>query len=196
MTTLVLGSGPAALEAARHLPDAPVVPRAWHAEPGRLWIEDEAGVRAVSFERLLLVDDAPLILAILGCAFHKGAPVVDSRGETTRPGIFAAGPALGVTGEEGVAQTRLAALALAGKPAEGRIEAPARLLPGAERLDPVGVAGLLEGLPGPDRDAALAQSALIGPLAFALPVGFAALAAFASEMPAARPVQSAAGELV
>jgi hypothetical protein len=197
VTTLLLGSGPAALEAARLLPDAPVVPRAWHAEPGRLWIEDEAGVRALAFTRLLVLDDVPLILAALGCGFQGGRPVVDERGGTSRPGVFAAGPALGVSGAEGLAQLRVAALALAGRAGgEGGVEAVPRPLPAVGRLDPLGMAGLLEEPPGPERDGAvLAQAALIGPVAFALPVGFAALAAMAGEMPEPRPVQADAGGL-
>ena len=196
MITVILGTGPAAREATRHLPDAIAVPQAWHAEAGRLWIEDGAGVRAVAFDRLLLVDAAPLLLVALGCAYRDGAPVVDGRGETTCPGVFAAGPALGMAGAAGVAQVRLAAVALAGRPAGGRIEAAVRPLPAVERLDPVAVAGLLEQEPGPARDAALlAQCSLVGPVALALPVGLAALAAMAGEMPEPRPVQSAAGEL-
>jgi len=196
MRTVILGGGPAALDASRHLPGAALVPQAWHAEPGRLWVEDETGVRALLFERLLVLDDVPLVLAALGCAFTGGTPVVDGRGETTRHGVFAAGPALGVTGADGEAQIRIAALALVSEPCAGRIEAPHRSLPGADRQDPMGLAELLEQPPGPARNGAvLAQCALIGPVAFALPVGFAALAATAAGMPEPRPVQSDAGAL-
>ncbi|MBB5695423.1 hypothetical protein [Muricoccus pecuniae] len=196
MSPLVLGGGPAALEASRHLPGAVIVPQAWHAEPGRLWVEDRGGLRALLFDRLLVLDDVPLILAALGCTFDGGAPVVDGYGETSQPGIFAAGPALGVTGPEAPVQARIAALALAGQPAGPGIAARPRPLPAQERLDPVALAGLLEGPPGPARDdAVLAQCALIGPVAFALPVGLAALAAMAGEMPDPLPVQSDAGGL-
>lgn len=194
MSTLVLGEGAPAREALRHLPGGRLVPGAWHAEwrdgSGRLWIEDAAGVRALVFDRLLVLSDAPLILAALGCAFAGAAPVVDERGETTRRGVFAAGPVLGAAGAEAEAQARIAALVLAGEPGDGRIVPPARALPSAERLDPVGLAALLEEPPGPSRsDAALAQCALVGPVAFASPVGFAALAATAGDMPVPRPVQ-------
>lgn len=196
MSLLILGSGPAALEAARHLPDAAVVPRAWHAEPGRLWVEEEGGARALSFDRLLVLDDVPLILVALGCAFDGGVPVVDGQGGASQPGVFAAGAALGATGPEALAQARSAAKALAGQPEDTRVEARPRPLPTAERLDPLAMAALLEEPPGPARDAAvLAQSALVGPVAFALPVGFAALAARAGGMPEPGPVQRDAGGL-
>ena len=198
MSTLVLGDGAPAREALRHLPGASLVPGAWHAEwwdgSGRLWVEDAAGVRALFFDRLLVLNDASLILAALGCAFAGAAPVVDERGETSHRGVFAAGLVLGATGAEAEAQARIAALALAGKPGEERIVPPTRVLPAAERLDPVGLAALLEEPPGPSRnDAALAQCALVGPVTFASPVSFAALAATAGDMPAPRPVQDDAG---
>lgn len=57
MSTVIIGGGPAGRVAAAVLPDAILVARraatAWHAEPGRLWLEDAAGVRSLLFTRLL-----------------------------------------------------------------------------------------------------------------------------------------------
>ncbi|MBR0681302.1 hypothetical protein GXW74_12470 [Roseomonas eburnea] len=187
---LILGRGEAAREAARHLPDALVLEApAWHAEPGLVWVEDAAGVRALPFARLLVLEDAPLLLAALGCTFDGGVPVVDERGETSVTGVFAAGAVLGAA--DAVAQARSAALAMAGRPIDDTVVATARPLPAAERVDPVEIAGLLEDGREPE---ALAQAALLGPLHFARPVGLAALAALASERPASRPAQTDAGE--
>ncbi|MBL6455294.1 hypothetical protein JMJ55_08180 [Belnapia sp. T6] len=190
MRAVIIGAGPAGRAAAALLPEARVVTRpaetAWHAEPGRIWIEGAAGVAAVEFSRLLLAADEPLLLMALGCRFEAGRPVVDEAGQTTRPGIFAAGAILGAAdAEEAARQGAIAARALAGLPPDGRIAASPRPLPAAERLDPLAVAQLLEEEPGPDRSArALAQAELRGArltslVAPARPVGFAALAAMA-----------------
>lgn len=196
MSTVVVGSGLAGRKAARRLPEARLIAHpeatAWHAEPGRIWVEDAAGVRAVPFTRLLLCDDEPLLLAALGCGFRDGVPAVDARGETSVPGVFAAGRVLGAaTDDDVLAQVRVAARALAGRPPEGSIAAAPRSLPHADRLDPLGVAALLEEPPGEARNrAALAQCALLGPVLPARPVGLAALAALAGEMPQPGPVQA------
>ena len=202
MTGLVIiGAGPAGRAAARLLPDAQVIarPRAtvWHAEAHRLWIEDAAGIRSLAFERLLLCADEPLLLATLGCAFREGRPAVDATGATTVPGVFAAGRILGaITAEEAEAQARIAAAALLGRPAGAAMEVRPRPLPQTERRDPVGLAALLEEKPGHGRNvAALAQSALLGPVRPARPVGLAALAALAAEQPEPRPVQPDRGNL-
>lgn len=200
MRAVVIGAGPAGRAAAALLPGARVVARpaetAWHAEPGRIWIEGEAGVSAVGFDRLLLAADEPLLLMALGCRFEHGRPVVDEAGQTTRPGIFAAGGILGAADAgEAARQGAIAARALAGLPPEGRIVVVPCPLPAAERLDPLAVAQLLEEPPGPDRSArALAQAALRGArltslVAPARPVGFAALAAMAPATLAPRGTQ-------
>ncbi len=181
---LIIGGGAAARAAAAILPQARLLAgpdeTVWHAQDHRLWIETAGGLGTVSFSRLLLCADEPLLLLALGCAFRAGRPVVDERGETSRPGMFAAGPVLGTTGRESeAAQARIAARALAGLPPEGRITValPAAAADSGARLDPAGIAALLEQEPGPERNrAALAQAVLLGAVLPARPVGFAALA--------------------
>lgn len=189
---IIIGGGPAGRAAAAILPEALLVARpaatAWHAEPGLVWLEDAAGVRSVPFTVLLLAADEPLLLLSLGCDFAAGRPVVGPTGETTRPGIFAAGAILGAaSATEAARHGGIAARAMAGRPAEDSIAPPPpRALPTEpERLDPLAVAQLLEGAAGADRNAvALAQAGLRGSrltsvVAPARPVGFAALAALA-----------------
>jgi hypothetical protein len=156
------------------------------------------------FTRLLLAADEPLLLLALGCEFIEGRPVVGPAGETTRPGIFAAGAVLGAaTAEEAARQGAIAARALAGLPVEGQIAPPPpRTLPAdPERLDPLAVAQLLEGPAGEARSAmALAQAGLRGGrltsvVAPARPVGFAALAALAPAMLPPRGTQPDAEKL-
>ncbi len=198
---VIVGGGPAGRAAARLLPEARVIARpdatVWHAEPGLLWVETARGVEPLAFDHLLLCADEPLLLAALGCAFRDGRPVADASGATTAPGVFAAGRVLGArTAEEAAAQARIAASALLGQPGGGAIAARPRAIPEAERLDPVGIAALLEEPPGEARNgAALAQCALLGPVLPARPVGLAALAALATDPPAPRPVQTDAGLL-
>jgi len=205
---VLVGAGPAGRAAAELLPDAIMVARpeatGWHAEPGRLWIEAASGVTSVAFSRLLLCADEPLLLMALGCGFASGRPLVSEAGETTIPGIYAAGRILGAdTPEEAARQGRVAAGAILGmhtgpgiepdRPVGGQPpperrperppERPARRP--AQRLDPLEIAQLLEQPPGPERNrAALAQagtrgSRLSGVVAPARPVGLAALAAIA-----------------
>jgi hypothetical protein len=206
MRAVIIGAGPAGRAAAAVLPEARVVARpaetAWHAEPGRIWIEGGAGVAALDFDALLLAADEPLLLMALGCRFEDGRPVVDEAGQTTRPGIYAAGGILGAANaDEAARQGAIAARALAGLPLNGRITAVPRLLPAGERLDPLAVAQLLEEPSGVDRNArALAQAALRGTrltslVAPARPVGFAALAAMAPATLASRGTQGDAGVL-
>ncbi len=202
-STIIIGAGPAGRAAAEILPDARVIARpaatVWHAEGQTLWIESEGGVQSVAFSRLLLCADEKLLLVSLGCVFRDGVPVIDPAGQTTQPGIFAAGRILGAASPgEAAAQAQVAARALAGLPAEGRIEPkrPASVpSSSAPRLDPVGMAALLDALPSPERDTAvLAQVALIGQVRPARPVSFAALAAAAQPVPE-RPAQQDAGVL-
>ena len=201
MRTVIVASGAAGREAARCLPEARLIAQpeatAWHAEPGRIWIEDAAGVRAVPFDRLLLCDDEPLLLTALGCEFHDGVPAVDGHGRTSVPSVFAAGRVLGAATEDDIlAQVRVAAQALAGGASVGAIATVPRRLPDAERLDPVGMAAVLEEPPGGARTlAALAQCVLLGPVLPSRPVGFAALAAMAHDVPQPGPVQADAGAL-
>jgi len=199
---VIIGAGPAGRAAAELVPDARVIARpastVWHAEPGMLWIEAGGRVQSVTFSRLLLCADEKLLLVSLGCAFRDGAPIVDAQGQTTQPGIFAAGRILGAaTPEAAATQARIAARALAGLPAEGSIapSAPSSPLPQAPRRDPLAMAALLDAPPGLERDRELlAQVALIGPVRPARPVSFAALAAAAQSMPE-RPAQQDAGVL-
>lgn len=202
--TVIVGGGPAGRAALACLRGARLVTLpalAWHAEPGRLWVEDAGTVRAEPFTALLLCADEPLLLATLGCAFDGVRPVVDGNGRTTVPGVFAAGRVLGAdTAEQAEAQARRAAGAASLLPSgQGCHAAP--VLPAAagslpERLDPVGLAELLEQPAGPERNAAaLAQGAMLGPVLPARPVGLASLAALTPERPASRPVQPDAGAL-
>ena len=204
---VILGAGPAGSAAAAILPEARVIARpaatAWHAEPGRLWIETAAGVEAVGFDRLLLCADEPLLLLALGCAFADGRPQVDPTGQTSRPGIFAAGGVLGAT------RPRRPPARAASPPrpwpacrrkAAGR-HAAGRARSRRGRLDPLAIAQLLETPPGPARSAAvLAQAALRGPrlssiAAPARNVGFAALAAMAPATLTPRETQADKGTL-
>lgn len=189
---IIVGGGVAGQAALALLPGARLVTRpawAWHAEPGRIWVEDSAGVRVEPFTALLLCANEPLLLAALGCGFDGDRPIVDEAGAMTVPHVFAAGR---VTGAETVtaaqAQARAAAAAILGD--HGPAVAPAPSSVFVDRLDPVGLAGLLEQPPGPARNAAvLAQCAVLGPVLPARPVGLAALAALTPDPPVPRPVQ-------
>jgi hypothetical protein len=189
---IVIGAGPAGLAAAQILPAARVIARpkatAWHAETGRIWIEDASGIASVPFTHLLLCADEPLLLHALGCAFLGDRPVVDAHGATSVDGVFAAGRILGATTPEQAArQARIAASRLAGLPLDGRIEVEPCVVEhaSAERLDPLDIAIMLEWPTGRERNrAALAQTRargghLTGLVAPASPVGFMALAAAA-----------------
>ena len=168
---VVVGAGPAGQAAASLLPMARVIARpsatAWHAEPGRVWIEDMSGVTAVEFRQLLLCADEPLLLMALGCTFHHGQPVVDDGGATSVTGVYAAGRILGAaTAEEAARQGRIVAQAATGRPTEGRVEprvSPTAPSADAARLDPLDIARLLEMPAGPGRNrAALAQAGVRG----------------------------------
>jgi hypothetical protein len=190
---VIIGAGPAGQAAASLLPTARVIARprttAWHAEPGRVWVEDTSGITAVEFRQLLLCADEPLLLMALGCAFHHGQPVVDDAGGTPVPGVYAAGRILGAaTPEEAARQGRIAAQAATGRPTEGRVAvraSPTAPSADAARLDPLDIARLLGTPAGPERNrAALAQAGvrggrLVDLVAPARPVGFAALALLA-----------------
>lgn len=189
-TIVIIGAGPAGRAAREILPDARIIARpeatAWHAESGRIWVESAAGVQAVGFGRLLVCADEPLLLLALGCVFTGGRPNVDAAGATSIPGVYVAGRVLGaVTPEEAASQGRIAASALAGQPAGGRIEAKPLAILTTQRMDPLEIAQVLETPPGPERNrAALAQFGARGNrlrdlIAPARPVGFAALAALA-----------------
>ena len=207
-SVVIVGAGAAGRAAAALLPEARIVAcpevTAWHAEPGRLWVESVSGVAAVPFTRLLLCADEPLLLVALGCAFANGRPVVDANGETSQPGIFGAGAILGAeTAEEAARQGRIAAAALAGLASEAAIApspAPAEAAP-PRRLDPLDLACLLEGPPGPERNrAALTQAEVRGAglsslVAPARPVGFAALAGMAPATLEPRGLQEDSGTL-
>ncbi len=191
---VVVGHGPAGRAAMARLPGAVLVapPRAmaWHAEPGRLWVEGDGRVWVEPFDALLLCAAEPLLLVALGCAIADGAPVLDARGATTVAGVYAAGRVAGATSlDEAILQADVAADALlAGhvpKPhvAEPRVTAP------LARLDPFEMAALLERPAGPTRDAALLAQCALGPMLPARPVSLAALAAFAEARPASLPPQ-------
>ena len=198
----IVGAGPAGRAAAELLPDARVIARpaatVWHAEPGMLWIEGGGRVQSVPFSRLLLCADEKLLLVSLGCAFRDGLPIVDAQGQTTRPGVFAAGRILGAVSPDAAAgQARIAARRLAGLAVEGSIAPSPLASPPAQapRRDPVAMAALLDAPRGPERDCALlAQVALIGPVRPARPVSFAALAGAAQPVPE-RPGQQDGGVL-
>jgi hypothetical protein len=206
---VIIGAGPAGQAAASLLPMARVIARpgmtAWHAEPGRVWVEDASGVTALEFTQLLLCADEPLLLMALGCAFHHGQPLVDDTGATSVTGVYAAGRILGTaTPEEAAQQGRIAAQAATGRPTEGRITpciSPTASPADATRLDPLDIARLLETPPGPQRNrAALAQAGVRGNrladlVAPARPVSFAALAALAPSLLQPRAQQSDAGTL-
>ena len=174
---------------------APPRATAWHAEPGRLWVEGDGRVWAEPFDALLLCAGEPMLLVALGCVVGPSLPVLDARGATTVAGVYAAGRVAGATSvEEAIRQARVAADALlAGHVAEphladAHLAAPRVTVPLA-RLDPVEMATLLERPPGPTRDAALLAQCALGPMLPARPVSLAALAAFAEARPASLPPQ-------
>ena len=196
---VVVGGGPAGAAALERLPGAVAIARpgttAWHAEPGRLWVEGDGRVWAQPFDALLVCADEPLLLAAMGCAFSGGRVAVDGEGRTSVPGVFAAGRITGAgTAQDAAAQARIAAGALrAGRlgPAPAATDTPSTAV---ARLDPSGIAALLERPAGPARDAeALAQCALLGPLLPARPVSLAALAALVDVMPDPVPPQRDGG---
>lgn len=198
---LVLGGGPAGRAALARLPEAILITRpqanAWHAEPGRLWVEGEGRVRSEPFDRLLVCADAPLLLANLGCLVSNGRVVTDDRGRTSVPGVSAAGRVTGADSEAAAAAqgTAAADALIAGS---GGAIAPEAADSAAltDRLDPFDLAALLERPAGPARDAAvLAQCALIGPVRPAGPVSLAALAELAATAPESLPPQRDTGRL-
>ena len=197
---VVIGAGPAGTAMMRRLPGATLVARpratAWHAEPGRLWVEGDGRVWAEPFDSLLVCAAEPLLLAALGCAVSHGRIVVDEAGRTNVPGIFAIGRVAGAaTAAEAEAQAERAATALAAgwRPGPGPREAEPRH---ATRLDPLEIAALLEQPASPARDAAaLAQGPLLGPVVPARPVSLAALAALVEAAPEALPPQRDGGRL-
>jgi succinate dehydrogenase/fumarate reductase flavoprotein subunit len=190
-TIVVIGAGPAGLAAAEILPAARVIARpkatAWHAETGRIWIEDASGIASVPFTHLLLCADEPLLLHALGCMFLGDRPVVNALGATSVDGVFAAGHILGAaTPEQAARQARIAASTLAALPVDGSIQVePGTQQASVKRLDPLDIAIMLERPSGPERNrAALAQARargghLTGLVAPARSIGFMALAAAA-----------------
>lgn len=215
---VVLGGGIAGRAALAMLPGARLVSRpdatAWHAEPGRLWTVRDGRVEAVGFDVLLVAAPVLQILLALGCrARPDWSPEVDGAGRCTVPGVFAVGAVLGArTPDEAAAQGRAAARAILGLPSEEPTPPPAP--PCAEAL-PAGIACACLGLTEAElrasgvRGAAEAADlfalrtgacrmvrcgpALGGgpvPIAPALPVAMAALAAIAGDAPPPRPRQT------
>lgn len=198
---VVVGGGPAGRAAIDRLPGAILLAQpdatVWHAAPGLLWWEGSGKVSATPFDALLLCADEPLLLVALGCAFNGGRVVVDEHGRTSAAGVFAAGRICGATtSAEAAAQARVAADALLeGAAFERAASVAPAYLSDPVRLDPAEMATLLESAPGAARNAAaLAQSALLGPVLPARPVGLAALAASAGARPAPLPPQRDEGE--
>lgn len=184
---VIVGGGVAGRAALSMLPGARLVARpaetAWHAQDDRLWIESADGIAELRFTKLLICADERLLLHALGCEFRGAWPVVDTRGETSRKGVFAAGKVIGAaTAQTAAMQARIAAAALSGQAVDGEIVMPHDNGDAAqpERLDPVALAALLEQSVGAGRtNAALAQARLVGMVMPARPVGLAALAAAA-----------------
>ncbi|MCJ2069423.1 hypothetical protein MKK75_11575 [Methylobacterium sp. J-030] len=199
---VIVGGGPAGRAALAALPGAILIARpdatAWHAEPGRLWVEGGGRVWAEPFGALLVCADEPLLLAALGCAIRDGRVMADATGRTGVPGISVAGRIAGATTPEAAErQATAAARALAdGTPGrEPRPDPPAET-PAALRLDPVALAALLEQPASLARDgAALAQRAILGAMVPARPVGLAALAGLVAAMPEPIPPQTDTGVL-
>lgn len=199
---VIVGGGPAGRAALAALPGAVLIARpdatAWHAEPGRLWVEGDGRVWAEPFDALLVCADAPLLLAALGCAIRDGRVVADAEGRTGVPGISVAGRAAGATHSEAAERQAItAARALAAGATALELPAiPPPETPDVLRLDPVDLAALLERAAGPERDrTALAQHAILGAVVPARPVGLAALAGLVATMPEAVPPQADAGAL-
>ena len=199
---VIVGGGPAGRAARAALPGAVLIARpaatAWHAEPGRLWVEADGRVWAEPFDVLLVCADEPLLLAALGCAIRDGRVVADSEGRTSVPGVSVAGPVAGAADpQDAERQAIVAARVLAAGP----VDTDAPMIPPAEaapalRLDPVDLAALLERPAGPERDrAALAQRAILGAVVPARPVSLAALAGLVAAMPDAVPPQTDTGAL-
>ena len=199
---VIVGGGPAGRAALAALPGAVQIARpeatAWHAEPGRLWVEGDGRVWAEPFDALLVCADAPLLLAALGCAIRDGRVVADADGRTSLPGVSVAGRVAGAAdSQEAERQATIAACALAAGPldTDAPMIPPAETAPGL-RLDPVDIAALLEQPAGPERDrAALAQRAILGAVVPVRPVSLAALASLVAAMPEAVHPQTDTGAL-
>lgn len=197
---VIVGGGPAGSAALAEMPGAVLIARpgttAWHAEPGRLWVEGDGRVWAEPFDRLLVCADEPLLLAALGCAVSDGRVLTDAEGRTSVPGVAAAGRVAGATTPPAAErQAVVAACALrAGPPIQ--TSAPATADPAVTRLDPVALAALIAQPAGPERNAAaLAQQAILGAVVPARPVGLAALAGLVATMPEPIPPQRDEGTL-
>ncbi|MCJ2137445.1 hypothetical protein MKK69_25955 [Methylobacterium sp. J-026] len=197
---VIVGGGPAGRAALAELPGAVLIARpdatAWHAEPGRVWVEGDGRVWAEPFDVLLVCADEPLLLAALGCAISDGRVRTDADGRTSVPGIGAAGRVAGAaTARAAERQAVAAARALrAGPPIQP--SPPSAADPAVTRLDPVALAALLERPAGPGRTgAALAQGAILGAVVPARPVGLAALAGLAATLPEPVPPQGDEGAL-
>lgn len=199
---VIVGGGPAGRAALAALPGAILITRpdatAWHAEPGRLWVEGDGRVWAEPFDALLVCADEPLLLAALGCAIRDGRVVADAEGRTSVPAVSVAGRVAGAADPQDAERQAIAA---AHALAAGSMGTDAPMIPPAEvpavlRLDPVALAALLEQPASPERDRdALAQHALLGAVVPARPVGLAALAGLVATMPEAVPPQADAGAL-
>ncbi|MFS3136123.1 hypothetical protein ACLRDC_12180 [Gluconacetobacter sacchari] len=156
----------------------------WHGEPGRLWVQSAGQVRAVPFAQLVLVGEARLLCAALGCRMEEAGPATDANHQTSRQGIFF------LRARPDAAAVALVAAAIA----RGLPPVAVRERPGPNgsmmRLEPVAVAMLLEQPETGARDGELlGQVALTGPVAFCKPVKLAALAAIGAERPAPYPIQ-------
>ncbi|MEL6062183.1 MULTISPECIES: hypothetical protein [unclassified Methylobacterium] len=199
---VIVGGGPAGRAALTALPGAVLIARpdatAWHAEPGRLWVEGGGRVWAEPFDALLVCADEPLLLAALGCAVRDGRVVADAEGRTGVPGVSAAGCVAGATTPETAERQAIAAaraLAAGSTGPEPLVTPPAESA-APLRLDPVALAALLEQPAGSERDrTALAQHAILGAVVPARPVSLAALADLVATMPEAVPPQADAGVL-
>lgn len=194
---VIVGAGPAGRAAAALLPMARLVAppeRAWHAEPGRVWILREGAIAAIPFDTLVLAAPVLHLLLALGCRMRGLRPEIDAAGRTSVAGVFAAGAVLGAAGPtEAARQGRIVAQAILGLPAEGAIAPgppPARLAADEALAAALGVVRVtFAGAGAVGLPVAAPPGAAPLPFAPAVPVPFAALAARAGEPPPPRPPQ-------
>jgi hypothetical protein len=182
---VIIGGGAAAREAAAILPQAQVLASpaetVWHAQDRTLWIETAEGIGTLTFSRLLLCTNEPLLLLSLGCRFDAGRPVVDQHGETSQAGVFAAGEVLGATdGQSAIAASddQSAIAASDGRPAiaasDGRSAIAAWVGPSAVAQARI-AARVLAGLPPEGRITVAPAAAAPAPCERLDPVEIAAL---------------------
>ncbi|GBR01202.1 hypothetical protein GLI01_33650 [Gluconacetobacter liquefaciens] len=167
---------------ARHLSatEQPV----WHAEPERLWVQSEEQVGTVPFARLVVVGEAALLCAALGCQMGRAGPLTDANHQTSRRGIFF------LPGRPDEAAVERIAITIAHDLPPFVEREPPGPVGAVARLEPLAVAMVLGQPETTARDAELlGQVALTGPIAFCAPVKLAALAAIGAERPAPYPIQ-------